>query len=444
MTDGAIRRSLRLSLIEGLLWAVMVGVTESYFGAVAVELGHGPTALALLATVSVVAGAVSQLAAPPLVVLLGSRQRLVVAGAVLQAASLLLFVRIAAMADHGFAILLVATILYWIAGNVIAPAWNAWVADLTRNISRERWFARRSGAIHLALLLAFVGGGVGLDHAQHAGATLGGYAWLFGLGAVARLGSATGLALKVDPRAGAASDDRTGRIRDTLARGKFRVAAFLALFMLAAHLSVPFFTPYMLRELHLSLLEYALLTAVAILAKSLAFPAWGRVAPRMGMPGILVTSSLVVACLPWCWTVFTDFEALCVVQIVSGSAWAGLEYASLQLLLRDAPRGREVEYFALTSSLSGGLQVGGGLAGSWLVGLPGGGYYTAFRASSIGRLLAIAVLAPFARDLVIRGPLPALITRIVSMGTHSGTERRPIAPTDSMRPPPETAESSDD
>lgn len=439
--DPAIRRSLRLSLAEGLLWAVMVGVTESYFSAVAVELGHGPTALALLATVPVVAGAVSQLGAPPLVAWFGSRQRLVVAGAVLQAASLLLFLRIAATADHGFAILLSATILYWIAGNVIAPAWNAWVADLTRSIGRERWFARRSSAIHLALLVAFVGAGVALDRAEHAGSMLTGYAWLFGLGAIARLGSATGLSLKWDPARGAPPDDRTGRIRDTLGRGKFRVAVFLALFMLAAHLSVPFFTPYMLRELHLGLFEFALLTAVMILAKSLAFPAWGRIAPRLGMPGILVTSALVVACLPWCWTVFFRFETLCVVQVVSGVAWAGVEYASLQLLMRDAPRGREVEFFALTSSFSGALTVAGGLAGSWIMALPDGGYHAAFRASSVGRFLALLVLAPIARDLVMHGPLPALITRIASMRAHEGTERRPIGPTDSMRPPADASDS---
>jgi hypothetical protein len=111
--------------------------------------------------------------------------------------------------------------------------------------------------------------------------------------------------------------------------------------------------------------------------------------------------------------------------------------------MRDAPRGREVEYFALTSSLSGGLTVAGGLTGSWIVALPDGGYHAAFRASSVGRFLATVVLAPIARDLVMHGPLPALITRIVAMRAHEGTERRPIAPTDSMRPPADADDKRD-
>jgi MFS family permease len=433
MNDRATQRSLRLSLVEGLLWAVMVGVTESYFGAVAVELGHGPTALALLATVPLLAGAASQLAAPPLVAWFGSRQRLVVAGALLQVVSLGWFVRILAAGDRGFGVLLAVSTLYWVSGSVIAPAWSAWIADLTRGFSRERWFARRSGAVHLALLVGFVAGGLVLGEAQRAGATLTAYAWLFAVGAIARLGSAIGLARKWDPGLGAPAEARGGRIREALAQGKYRVAVFIAVFMLAAHVSVPFFTPYMLRTLGMSLLEFSLLTAVAILAKSIAFPAWGRLAPRIGMPAILVTSSTIVACLPWCWTLVARFEPLCVVQVVSGFAWAGVEYASLQLLLRDAPRGREVEYFALTSSLSGGLQITGGLVGSAIVTLPDGGYHAAFRASSLGRVAAILVILPFVRDLVIRGPVPALITRIAWIRTHVGAEQRPIPPSDDDR-----------
>lgn len=440
MSDRAIRRSLRLSLAEGMLWAVMVGVTESYFGAVAVELGHGATALALLGTVPILAGAASQLAAPPLVVWLGSRQRLVVAGAVVQAVSLLGFLTIVTASYRGFAMLLAVSTVYWVAGSIIAPPWSAWVSDLTRGLSRERWFARRAGLVNLALLVGFVGGGLALGEAQRSGKTLHGYAWLFAIGAAARLASAIGLALKWDPGKSALSNTGRGRIREALAQGRYRVAVFIAVFLLAAHVSVPFFTPYMLRELHMDLVEFSLLLAVAILAKSVAFPVWGRVAERIGMPAVLATSAFVAAVSPWLWTLFDRFEPLCALQVVSGFGWAGFEYAALQLLLRDAAPGREVEYFALTSSLSGGLQIAGGLAGSAIVAMPDGGYHTAFRASSIGRFLALFVLAPLARDLVIRGPLPALITRIASIRSHEGAEHRPIPRTDSTRPPPDGAE----
>ena len=75
-------------MLEGALHAVMVGVAESYLGAFAVELGHGARHLALLSTLPLLAGAVVQLLSPVLCAVLGSRKRLVVAGALGQTASL--------------------------------------------------------------------------------------------------------------------------------------------------------------------------------------------------------------------------------------------------------------------------------------------------------------------------------------------------------------------
>jgi hypothetical protein len=56
------RRALELSLFDGVLYAIMVGCSESYLGALAVELGHRGTSLAVLVTVPVLIGAVAQLA----------------------------------------------------------------------------------------------------------------------------------------------------------------------------------------------------------------------------------------------------------------------------------------------------------------------------------------------------------------------------------------------
>ncbi|MET0413608.1 MAG: MFS transporter, partial [Polyangiaceae bacterium] len=85
-------------MVDGTLHAVMVGVTESYLGAFAVELGHGPEELALLATVPLLVGAGAQLASPLLCAALGGRKRLAVLGATVQALSI---AGLAAIAWHG-------------------------------------------------------------------------------------------------------------------------------------------------------------------------------------------------------------------------------------------------------------------------------------------------------------------------------------------------------
>src|SRR5689334_16471654 len=157
--------ALRISMLEGALHAVMVGVAESYLGAFAVELGHGPRRLALLSTLPLLAGAVIQLLSPVLCAVLGSRKRLVVAGALGQTASLGALFAIAVSGSTSLPALLLAQLGYWVSSGAMSPAWNAWMANLTVHTERPRYFARRSGINQLALLVAFGAAGCVLHHA---------------------------------------------------------------------------------------------------------------------------------------------------------------------------------------------------------------------------------------------------------------------------------------
>ena len=111
-------------MLEGALHAVMVGVAESYLGAFAVELGHGPRRLALLSTLPLLAGAVIQLLSPVLCAVLGSRKRLVVAGALGQTASLGALFVIAVSGSTSLPALLLAQLGYWVSSGAMS-----WTSD---------------------------------------------------------------------------------------------------------------------------------------------------------------------------------------------------------------------------------------------------------------------------------------------------------------------------
>src|SRR5690349_13644852 len=83
--EEARRRAQQISVVDGAMHAVMVGASESFQGTLAVELGHGPFGLALLTTVPLLIGSISQLASSALIARLRSRKRFVVAGAAAQA-----------------------------------------------------------------------------------------------------------------------------------------------------------------------------------------------------------------------------------------------------------------------------------------------------------------------------------------------------------------------
>jgi MFS family permease len=429
---AVIERSLRLSIIDGLFYAVMVGVCESYLGAFAVALGHDSTAIALLVTVPMLCGAISQLFAPMLVARLGNRKRLVVAAVLVQAAiALPVLLVIALRADTSFAMLLLAKTLFWTSGSIAGSVWNAWMEALTRHVNRERYFALRSMGVQAMLLVAFVAAGAYLRWQSVEGQQLLGFAAMFAVATIARLCGAGVLSQKLNIEARATDLGAVARLRAATSQGHFRLPVFMGVFMLGAQISIPFFTPYMLRVLKLDLLEFSLLIAASILAKAVCFPLWSRVAKQVGMRGVFFSSVTVISLLPIAWTRVDGLYELALVQIVSGAVWAGWEYASLQLLMRDAPRAVGTEYFAITAAISGALQLVGSVIGSVLLLATADSYHNAFMLSSAARMGALILLLPWLSQLADRGVWPPLFTRVLGVRPTQGAEHRPILMSDS-------------
>jgi MFS family permease len=415
----AVRRSLSLSVVDGVMHAIMLGASESWLGALAVELGHRDTALAMLATLPLLVGAVAQLAAGPLTAWVGSRKRFVVGGAAVQAASVAALVAIALMEEGRLWPFLSIKCVFWASGNVIAPAWGAWMARLTRDVDKTRYFARRGGAIQVALLASFVGSGAAL-----AGIGSSAFGWMFVAGMLARVASVVALALKVEPPENVRRFELRERLRDAWREGGWRIPAYMAALMLGAHVAVPFFTPYMLRDLGLDWAVFTGLTAVSILGKALAFAAAHRLASRLGMRAVLLGGGIGVAAVPLAWIGNESLVGLAAVQLVGGTVWALYEYASFQLLFEGSPVRCRVEYLALAGTLIGIGQLVGALLGSYLREAWDASYPGVFLVSGCLRTLALLVLI-VATWRIILAPVH-MFTRLLSVRPVAGALRRPF------------------
>ncbi len=434
--DFRTRRALRGSIAEGMCHAMMLGWSESYLGAFAVELGHDALALALLATVPLLVGALMQLLAAPLVHLLGSRKRLVVLGAALQAVSQLGFLAIAMAGDRRLSTLLVVKSVFWASGSLIAPPWGAWMAGLTAEVRRERYFALRSGMVELALLVAFGAGGVWLDSAQ--GGTRERFAVLFALAMLARTTSAVLLAWQYDPGGSPSGGAPTfARLFEAAKGARWRVALYLGAMMFGANVAIPYFTPHMLRNLGFDFGEFALLLATSIAAKAVTFPLCHRIAARIGLRRLLLFSGIGVAALPLWWSFATTVESLLFAQLIGGATWAGLEYASFQLLLQSAAEHRRLEFLSLSSSLTGAMQLAGALTGSWLLTSGTADYPELFAISTALRGIALGVLVVAVRPLVFAA-LPRLFVRLNGVRPNAGAIRGAVLDEAETpeRPPP--------
>lgn len=401
-----------------MLHAVMVGVSESYLGALAVELGHGDAAIALLVTVPLLCGALAQLLSEAIARRVG-RRRLVALGAAGQALAHLALYAIVARGDARLAPLLAAKIAFWTSGMVIAPAWSTWMAELTERIPREVYFARRSALASATLLVTFWFAGHHLESGRRASDALGAFSLMFVIGLIAR-GVSAGLLLAT-PSSEPKSARSSPSLVEVLRTARLRTPAYLAAMTFGTYLAAPFFTPYMLRDLALDFERYAILIATATLAKTLSFSIYHRLAIRYGLSRVLVASGIGVASIPFAWAATTSFGWLLAAQAISGMAWSGLEYASFQLLLSSADDEHRFGLMGLSSAASGVMQVTAGLIGSAL--LPEIGFGGVFIASGVFRALALVFLWRAVRR-EMASDLPRLFVRIVGMRPVEGVVRR--------------------
>jgi MFS family permease len=420
LPHGRARHALGMSILEGSLHAVMVGVAESYLGAFAVELGHSPRAQGLLATVPLVLGAFCQLFSPLFCGWLGSRKRVAVAGALGQTASMAGLIVIALCQSTSFSALLAARVAFWVSGGLMSPAWNAWMADLTQNVDRSRYFARRSALNHVALLIAFGAAGWALYRAGlH---LMQCYLTLFVVAFLARLSSVGALLLQADvqPLLPRAADPRWPRLGRALSRSRVRVALYMACLAFGTQISAPFFTPYMLRELSLDYKEFAGLSVLSILTKALTFPCCHSWAERMGQRSVLRWGGVGVALIPMVWAVSSELPALIIAHVLGGAVWAAVESASYQLLLESAPAEFTAEFFSLSSAATGAAQVAGAALGGLLLGTPHIDYRAIFMLSASLRTLPLVLLFVVFRPERLPGWLRWMYARVRSLEALAG------------------------
>ena len=340
---SGLRRDLVIGTVDAIAYNVMVGCAEMYLGAFVLALGLGPVVAGLVASVPLLVGAVLQLAAPLAVSRVGGRRRFVVLCTLIQAAGL---VPLAWWAVAGRATpwqLLVAASIYWSAGMASAPSWTSWTATLVPPRVRTTYFAQRNRLGQVAVLVAFVAGGLVLRSEAARGEALQGFAVLFLAAAAARLVSSVCLWGCREPRRQwrdreAAPGSLTIRERVAsglhgLAAGRAgRLVAFLCCFTFGIQFAGPYFTPYMLEALGFSYGQFLFVFGAAFLVKAVFLPTIGRLGSRLGARRLLVLASLAVAPLSLLWLPSGDIRWLVVVQFIAGTCWAAYELAVTLLL----------------------------------------------------------------------------------------------------------------
>lgn len=394
----SVRSDLRNSYLDGLLYAAMVGLGESYLAAFVLAAGYGEVAAGWIATLPMLGGALLQLVTPRAVERLGSHKRWVVLCVALQAACFVPLIVMALSGRAPLSIVFAAATLYWACGLAAAPAWNTWITTLVPLSLRAKYFALRTRACNGMTLVTLLAGGALLSLLSGDQHELRGFALLFTVAAVARWASSRRLAAHSEP-APMPSGFRALRLRQVLSLEALGSGRSLIVFMLfvqfSAHIAAAFYTPYMLEKLHLGYASYVVLVATAFVGRMLALPWLGAAIRRVGAHRVVWLGAIGImpAAVPW--IVTTNYTVLLLSQITAGACWAAYELATLLLFfehVHERERTNVMTVFNVGHSASIALgSVVGGLTLSRL-GADTDAYMTLFVATTVLRAVALLLL----------------------------------------------------
>jgi MFS family permease len=153
--------------------------------------------------------------------------------------------------------------------------------------------------------------------------------------------------------------------------GKFSV--LVAMIMLATSIASPFFSVYMLNELHFSYKIWTMIVIASSLGSLLFMQVWGRFADKYGNLKVIKITGLYIPLVPLVWVLsplianisnLLLFIYLLTLEFVSGVMWAGFNLSSVNFIYDASTRQRIplcVAYFNVLSGI--GIFIGATLGG---------------------------------------------------------------------------------
>ncbi len=437
--DPQVERSLRHSMRDGVAYAVMTGAGEIYFSAYALFLKATTAQIAFLAAVPALLGSFAQLFSAWLARRSGQRKKIILVGVIFQALAWLPIIWLPYFFPaYAVPIMIAAVMLYYATGNIASPLWNSLMGDLVPEQKRGRFFAQRTRRMSLTTFASLMIAGGVLHVTDVQGITRVGFLVIFNVAIIARLYSLYQLSRMVEPPSmmDAMEPVFTRDLLPRLQRSQFaRFSLFIGLMSFSVALASPFFTVYMLRDLHFSYLEFTAITAVSVLTQFMTLTMWGRLSDAFGNRLILVATGFSIPFLPLLWLVSTNFWYIAVIQVFNGLSWAGFSLSASNFIYDTVAPAKRARYGAMHSVLSNTGVFGGALLGGYLgsllpaqVSLLG---YTLhwpsslcwlFLMSGCARAAIALIFLPGLREMrsVRPLPFPSLIYRVTQFHALSG------------------------
>jgi hypothetical protein len=396
---------------EAICLGVTIGFSEVllaiYYGSMEMD----SVLLAIFMTVPAAFGAITQVAMTRLKsIFAGARSLALMAVAVqilgLTTMSSALF---ANQSDH--LMMFIGQCLYWMGGMTSSSPTQEILANSVSVDSHNRFFSRRAMFMTILTLIC------NLSSAKFLGTGLTPQlmATLLAIAAGARAVSFGLIYFFASSKATYRQNHEVQDADESLV-SILRLSLVMMMFRCAVNISSPFFSAYMLREIHLDYAIYSMLTAIPLVTKTFCLTNWARLLDDNRKFEGLAIATFTIGAVPVLWAIGASTAWLSVLQVLSGLSWAGFDLISILLVQHMYPR-------SITQKLGLFLALGsiGSVAGGVLGGVilkTFGSYHVLFAVSGVLRLLTGFSLLWYLRrhhlfrfqNLKLRSGLATLVT----------------------------------
>lgn len=309
--------------------------------------------------------------------------------------------------------LIILTLIILLCSNLLtglgAPSWLSWLAMIIPSKLRGRYLGLRTSAANLTNLLCIPLAGIMISH-WYSGA-------IQGYGLVLLISIIFGIMalgcqyfqVDINPQIQnhqltQFSDTENSNQESSIITNICQDTNFLifllyfSTWMLAVHLSAPFFNLYLLDTLNLDVSLVTIYSSLQTGANLLMLLFWGKLADKIGNRYILIFVGLFVAITPLLWTGISNKELdiwlwLPLLHILAGITWGGIDLCTTNMYLTIAPMMNQSIYFAIAAAVAGVSGAIGTTIGGFIAQIPYfGGLIGLFAISSILRFLGLIPL----------------------------------------------------
>jgi MFS family permease len=369
LTPVEIEESLRSTEREGVAWAIMAGLTDSFMIPYALALGASPFQAGLLSSFRSFIVSVTQLKSADAVPWFRSRKRMVLWTAGLQA---LLWIPLVVVGQVFGRLAVPLLIVFYTLGTTSAafggPAWGSLVSEYLSQGERGRFFGRRSRSIGGWTTAAGLAAGGILQ--VFSARPLFGFGLLCAAAALARTVSCYCIGRLKEGRWHEPAEAKFSFakfVRQTPTSNFARFTLTMTFLSFAANLAAPYFAVYLLRELGYGYLTYTVVVLGGSVMSFLTATRWGHVADARGNWVVLKWTTLGVSVLPLLWPLSSRPAWLFLTNLLAGLLWGGANLSMVNFVYDAATAAKRARCLAYFNVMNGcGVSLGA-LAGGWLL-----------------------------------------------------------------------------